>query len=85
MTLVRWTLQAADDLEAIRDFIARDSEPYAALVVARILSAIDRPEEFPMSGRTPPEKRGTDLRELIEPPYRIVYRLAREAAHILTF
>ena len=48
MTEVRWTAQAADDLQAIYDFIARDSEQYAQVIVEGILAAIDTLEQFPM-------------------------------------
>lgn len=74
MTTVRWTPQAADDLEAIHDFIARDSPHYARVTVEGILSAIDRLRQFPLLGRQVPESTQEDLRELIKPPYRIVYR-----------
>ena len=78
MSRVRWTPQAADDLQAIRDFFARDSEPYAALVVRRLVHAVDILEEYPLSGRRVPEHpERDDLRELVRPPYRIsciVYR-----------
>jgi plasmid stabilization system protein ParE len=63
VTLIRWTPEAADDLEALRDFIARDSEHYAQLVVRRILATIDRLEQFLLSGRIPPEKTREDVRE----------------------
>ena len=56
MTEIRWTPQAAEDLEAIRDFIARDSDSYASLVVLRLITAIERLEVFPDSGRWPPER-----------------------------
>lgn len=83
MTIVRWTPQAADDLQAIYDFIARDSPHYAQLTVEGIIAAIDRLEQFPLIGRHVPEARREDLRELIKPPYRIVYRTG-EAIKILT-
>lgn len=83
MTAVCWTPQAADDLEAIFDFIARDSPHYARLIVDDILAAVDKLEQFPQIGRAVPERPGADLRELIKPPYRIVYRLG-EGIHILT-
>ena len=83
MTLVRWTPQGADDLEAIYDFIARDSPHYAQLTVEGILAAIDRLEQFPLIGRHVPESSREDLRELIKPPYRIVYRVG-EVVKILT-
>ncbi|MDX6530798.1 MAG: toxin ParE1/3/4 [Blastocatellia bacterium] len=83
MTEVRWTPQAADDLESIYDFIARDSQHYAQLTAEKILAAIDLIEQFPLMGRHVPESSREDLRELIKPPYRIVYRVG-EVVKILT-
>ena len=83
MTEVRWTTQAADDLQAIYDFIARDSPQYAHMIVVAILEAVDRLEQFPLLGRTVPERQRGNLRELIRPPYRIVYRVG-EVIDILT-
>ncbi len=83
MTEVRWTPQAAEDLQAIYDFIARDSPHYAQLTVEDILAAIDRLKRFPLMGRQVPERERDDLRELIKPPYRIVYRTG-EVLKILT-
>lgn len=83
MTPIRWTPQAADDLQAIYDFIARDSAHYAQLTVENILVAINLLERFPLMGRHVPERPRADLRELIKPPYRIVYRVG-EIIKILT-
>ena len=83
MTEVRWTTQAADDLQAIYDFIGRDSEQYAQVIIEGILAAIDNLEQFPLLGRTVPERSRDDLRELIKPPYRIVYRVS-EVIYILS-
>lgn len=83
MIVVRWTPQAEDDLQAIYDFIARDSQHYAKLVIEKIIYAVDKIEQFPLIGRQIPERPREDLRELIKPPYRIVYRISDEA-HILT-
>lgn len=51
MTEIRWTIEAADDLQAIYDFIKRDSPHYAQVVVEELLAAIDRLERFPLMGR----------------------------------
>lgn len=83
MIIVRWTPQAADDLQAIYDFIARDSSYYAQLTVENIIGSIDLLERFPLMGRQVPERPREDLRELIKPPYRIVYRVS-EVIKILT-
>jgi addiction module RelE/StbE family toxin len=80
---VRWTPQAEDDLQAIYDFIARDSEHYARLVIEKIIAAVDTIEQFPLIGRHIPEKPRDNLREVIRPPYRIVYGVSHEI-HILT-
>ncbi len=71
---IRWTPQAANDLQSIYDFIARDSPYYARLIVEDILARIDGLERFPLMGRHLPERPRDDIRELIKPPYRIVYR-----------
>jgi plasmid stabilization system protein ParE len=83
VTSVRWTPQAADDLQAIYDFIARDSRHYAQLVVEDILGAVNRLPQFPLMGRLVPERRRGDVREVIKRPYRIVYRVG-EFIYILT-
>ena len=83
MTEVRWTTQAADDLQAIYDFIERDSPHYAQVIVENILAAIERLERLPLMGRHVAERPREDLRELIKPPYRIVYRVG-DVIHILT-
>jgi plasmid stabilization system protein ParE len=55
VTRVLWTLQAVEDVEAIRNFIARDSPHYALLMAERIVESVERLKEFPRSGRTVPE------------------------------
>ena len=47
VTELRWTTQAVEDLEAIRNFIPNDSDAYADLVVARLLESVERLEHFP--------------------------------------
>ena len=84
MTPVRWSQQAADDLEAIYTHIARDSVPYATTMVERILHAVDRLESFPEIGRMIPEFGQVDLREVLVGSYRVVYRLERETVGLVT-
>ena len=85
MRLVLWTDQAQEDLAAIQAFISQDSPHYAAVVVERLIGAAARLRDFPESGRTVPEFENPAVREVIHPPYRIVYRLvAGGDVHILT-
>ena len=84
MAHVRWTPQAGDDLDAIAEFIARDSPHFAALLVANILQAVDRLIDFPESGRIVPEINNRNIREVILGNYRIIYRYRSDAVEVLT-
>ena len=84
MAEVVWTRQAAEDLEEIRRFIARDSEHYAALVYRRLVESVDRLELFPLSGRVVPEFGRESIREVIWGNYRIVYRVRGTLVEVLT-
>jgi len=81
---VRWTLQAAEDLHSIVEFIARDSAQYARLLVVDIFQAVDRIAEFPQSGRIVPELNDPIVREVILGNYRLVYRLKDASLELLT-
>ena len=82
---VRWTDQAIADLTAIRLFIEQDSPHYAVVVVSRLTRAVDRLRDHPKSGRVVPEFERKAVRELVERPYRIIYRrLNEDEIHILT-
>lgn len=54
MAEVRWTLQAADDLEAITEFMVADSPHYASLFAMDVLAAVERLVPFPYAGRIVP-------------------------------
>ena len=84
MAQVRWTSQAADDIESIAEFISQDSIHYASLFVSDIIAAVERLEDFPQIGRIVPELNEPAIREIIFGDYRIVYRLRKETAEVLT-
>ena len=85
MRVIFWTHQARADLAAIQAFVSQDSPHYASVVVSGLIAATDRLVQFPESGRTVPEFEDTVLREVIRPPYRIVYRLVGiDQIHVLT-
>ena len=85
MRVVSWTPRARDDLAGIRDFINQDSPHAAAVVVRRLIAAVDQVARFPDSGRAVPELGNPTVREVAIRPYRIVYRLVDNSEiHILT-
>lgn len=84
MAEIRWTLQAADDFEAIIEFVSKDSPPYARMLAIDITDAVEQIGVFPQSGRIVPEIGSPDYRELILGNYRIIYRVQSDLVQILT-
>jgi toxin ParE1/3/4 len=83
MAEVRWTHQAADDLDAITSFIAADSPSYATLFAIDALAVVERLSDFPFSGRVLPELDDPAIREIIFGNYRIVYRVNGDLLELL--
>ena len=79
-----WTQGAAEDLEAIAQYIAQDSAHYAALFAIDVLDATERLAAFPLSGRVVPEVGEATVRELLFGSYRIVYQVQADVVSILT-
>jgi addiction module RelE/StbE family toxin len=80
VTRIRWTNDAADQLAAIVGHIREDNPEIARHVAQTILDRIAELKTFPNIGR-PGERKGT--RELVSPPYVIVYRVHHNTAEIL--
>jgi plasmid stabilization system protein ParE len=70
-----WSPAARDDLHDIIVFIARNDSERAMSFGYKLISEINRLQEFPESGRIVPEYRNAVIREIIFRPYRIVYRV----------
>lgn len=75
---VRWTDEALGHLDSIYQHIAADSPVYALRMVDKLTRRSQQIGDFPLSGRLVPEYEEYKVREVIEPPYRIIYRLASD-------
>lgn len=80
---VRWTENALEHLINIYGYIAVNSKTYAKRTVDRITRRSAQIADFPYSGREVPEYRAEDIRELIEYPYRFIYRIKVDQIDIL--
>lgn len=80
---VHWTDTAADHLRALHDYIAHDSAFYARRMVDRITARSKQIGRFPHSGRVVPEYEAPDVREVIEGPYRLIYRILAKQIDVL--
>jgi toxin ParE1/3/4 len=71
-----------DEIE--REFLAGGWPASSArLVVTRLVAAVRRLGDYPLSGRVVPELGRPTIREVIDGSYRIVYRVTPDAVQIL--
>ena len=68
----------------IREYIAADSPRYARIVAERLFASVKRLTKYPLSGRVVPELHDPSLREVVDAPYRIVYRVGVDSLEIIT-
>ncbi len=80
---VHWTDNALSHLLDIYEYISQNSLFYAQRMVDRLTKRSAQIADFPMSGRTVPEYYTKDIRELIEKPYRIIYRIKPDQIDVL--
>jgi len=72
------------DLEEIRAWYADQQVPDVGEQLLReVVSHIERLADFPESGRIVPEFGVVHLREIVHPPFRIVYRLDKTRVRIV--
>ena len=83
---VEWAPPARADAEAIVEYIARNNPSAAASVLRRIDRAAASVSIMPLRGRVVPELAAVAIRnyrELILPPWRIVYRIDGDIVRIV--
>ena len=75
---------AVQDLEAIRDYYQEQEVPEIGdRFLKEIISSVEELAIHPDRGRIVPEFNNPQLRELIHPPFRIVYRRYKEKISIV--
>lgn len=84
MIKVYWTNRAKARLRLIHNYIAEDSQKSALQVVDRVTVRSQQLAELPRSGRQVPEYGRNDIRELLEKPYRIIYKIKSNQIDVLT-
>lgn len=84
MIKVVWSPRSVADLEEIRAYIETDSPAWADLTVRRLVTAVERLQQFPDSGRMVPERQSSELREVVSGNFRIVYRRQPTTVEVAT-
>ncbi len=80
---VFWTERSRSHLREIYHYIAKDSVQAATKTVDRLTSRSIQIGAFPRSGRMVPQFRDDAIREVIERPYRIIYRITEIQIDVL--
>jgi len=80
---VVWTENAQRHLTQIHDYIAIDSPRYALAMVDRITRRSQQCGKFPLMAGKVLEYDREDIREVLENPYRIIYRVLADRVDIL--
>jgi len=81
---IRFADSARGDLDAVRGWYAERGVPDVGMrLVAEIIDRVQSLTDHPDLGRVVPEFGRTFLRELVHPPFRIVYRRESDAVRIV--
>jgi len=80
---ILWTAVSLSDLREARDYISLDNPKAAARLAAKIRQRIVALATYPLSGRVVPEFQNVFLREVIVPPYRIIYLIEKPRIIVL--
>jgi plasmid stabilization system protein ParE len=81
---IRWTDHAVAQLAGIIEYISLASPVYAEQTLERLVGRLDQACVFPESGRVVPEVGRVEIRELVEPPYRLIYRVHPDVIELLS-
>ena len=84
---VYWAKIAEEDLSAIIEYINSDNPPAAKDNLKRIKTKVSNLKSFPQRGRVVPELKEHGIlqyRELIIPPWRIIYRISELQVYVLS-
>jgi len=80
---VHWTSTALNHLRAIHEYAAQNSKIYADRLIDSLTQKSEQIGLLPRSGRIVPEYTRDDIREVIERPYRIIYRVKEDQIDVL--
>lgn len=83
MLPLRWTEQAVEHLGGIAEYISSSSPVYAETVIQGIESRVRQLQLHPKLGKPAREIGDQSVREFVDAPYRIFYRLRADCIEVL--
>ena len=83
MAEIVWTNPALEQLDDLAQYIALDKPDAARTLVRKVVEAVGRLAEFPLSGRIPGELPDSVYCEIVVPPCRVFYRVSNTTVFII--
>ena len=83
MLPLRWTEQALEHLGGIAEYLSLSSPVYAESVIQRIEVRVQQLQRHSELGKPARETRDPSVRELVDAPYRVFYRVRADAIEVL--
>jgi toxin ParE1/3/4 len=80
---LRWSEEAVEDLVRIGRYVGQYDGVAARKLLSRLRGSVVRLKEHPDSGRVVPELGRSDVREVIEGSYRLVYQVEESGVVVL--
>lgn len=81
---ITFAVSAVEDMEGLRAWYAdQDAPEVGERLLREVLAHVERLATFPESGRVVPEFGLAQLREILHPPLRIVYRLDKGRVRVV--
>ncbi len=81
---VIWSPLSIDRITEIARYISEEDRSAAVDLVNHLFSRVEQLGNYPESGQTVPELNRTDIRQLVDGSYRIIYRVGTDNISILT-
>ena len=81
---VIWSPLSLDRVTEIAKYIAEENRAVAVELVDHLFSRVEQLSKFPDSGQVVPELDRSEIHQLVEGNYRIVYKVGKEEISILT-
>ncbi|MGB1110977.1 MAG: type II toxin-antitoxin system RelE/ParE family toxin [Gammaproteobacteria bacterium] len=82
MMRVIWSEESLQQLEDIRHYISKENPKAATALIRRLIERGERLSIAAARGRRVPEYPESELRELFERPYRLIYRIDQSKGEV---
>ena len=80
---ITWSSEATEDIDAIAEYISRDSTSYSSAFVQEVLEVGASLDKLSERGRIVPELGYPNIRELFVKGYRLLYKVEKDRIVIL--